>query len=295
MKYSIEKLLLKAQLIKVSEDGEEQREQANADADPFASDPLSFKPNTAALAAAISGKGSKTTSKKSARAADDENEDDDDDVTAAERANYDDEAEEKDNVYRPPKITPTSFDSYERGVSREARRLERMRSSLSSSSFMKDLRQEISDRPEEVQFERDAANAHLSREDQERLEFEEKNMMRLMDTKQDKKRKKKQERDSLHELNGLNDFDDLRDLERMSKSVNGKNKRGLAYSDDMDDIYKMTATVGKKQKRKNDWDEMGESYDEPQRHRRMKSGGKGGGVSTKNASFKKNKFKGKRH
>jgi len=102
------------------------------------------------------------------------------------------------------------------------------RERASQSRLVNELRQELSDRPEE-QSSIGTSMHRLSALDKERMAFEEEHYMRLMDTKDAKKRRRLAER-----LEGYDDVDDFADLsalvnlEKKQKKSADDNAKALA-------------------------------------------------------------------
>lgn len=121
------------------------------------------------------------------------------------------DAGDDDGVYRPPRLTATSFEDDERAKDKAAREKQRLKERVSKSSLMQSLQAEFSERPEKVH-----AFANMSEkaddEDVDRSKYEEENFLRLADTKSLKKKRKARQR-----MGAFEDFDDFNDLEQLAK------------------------------------------------------------------------------
>jgi len=116
-----------------------------------------------------------------------------------------------EGVYRPPKITPASFELQEKESQKKRNQKERAKDKALSNRELQEFRGEVLDLPEETdtgggaQVERDA-------QDRERDEVEEELFTRFMPTKQDKKKRKQRESQT-----GFEDLDDFGDLSALVK------------------------------------------------------------------------------
>jgi len=147
-------------------------------------DPLSFRPNPAALLgnAGISAASTSSSAVAAAAAADE----------AAEPSSSSRllSGTSGDGIYRPPRLASTSLTDLDRTTQRRERELRRHQSRVASSSFLQHVRSELSDRPEEEKLDLDMANIRamggLAAEVDERTAYEERNLMRLALTRKDK-------------------------------------------------------------------------------------------------------------
>ena len=145
-------------------------------------------------------------------------------------------------LYRPPHHNPTAMEST-RGAGRLSAR---------SSRLMQTLSAELSNAPEEIRHEGVGYGEMNERaaSDDERVEYEERMMVRLIDTKQDKRKRKERERRKA--LEDVDDYDDLRRfVDRSSRSSRlsaeppidggreGKRQRGRRGGDEeaADDLF----------------------------------------------------------
>eukprot|EP00456_Euglypha_rotunda_P007766 TRINITY_DN11412_c0_g1_i3.p1 TRINITY_DN11412_c0_g1~~TRINITY_DN11412_c0_g1_i3.p1 ORF type:complete len:185 (-),score=54.19 TRINITY_DN11412_c0_g1_i3:26-580(-) len=150
-----------------------------------------------------------------------------DDVTQLER-NAD--TKEKTDVYRPPKITPTSLDQDEKKAMRRKERKEKAQSKATRDSALTDLRREVFGMPE-IQGVGGGASKLKSMDEKEQEEFEEDQFVRLQGTKEDKKKQKQR-------MNAFEDFDDFGDVAKTKKKKEGeaselksKSKKAVKFKD----------------------------------------------------------------
>ena len=125
-----------------------------------------------------------------------------------------------DGVYRPPHHISTLPTGAASG------RAARVRSKLSSSSFIRSLVSSMSDAPEELRQEGAGVGEmnEPSAEDEQRREYEERMMVRLVDTREDKRRRRQRERQT--GLQDVDDYDDLREfIEGPQEEQRGKRRR----------------------------------------------------------------------
>ncbi|OQR93930.1 neuroguidin-like protein [Achlya hypogyna] len=135
---------------------------------------LSYAPNPAALKA-------------------DEDEDD-------EEADEADGAGEKksDGVYRAPRMASVPYDEEEKEAEKKAKREERNRKRLAKSTILSEVREEYSERPQEILASGSSAlDKELAKEAAEKTEYEEERFVRLVTSRKDKIRKRQRERDAM--------------------------------------------------------------------------------------------------
>ena len=222
-------------------------------------DPLSFRPNPSALLASTdssSGGGLDTSST---------------------------------GVYRAPRITSTQLDDHERAVYRRNKALKRAQDRAASSDYLQYVRGELSERPEEIALELDE---RPDQEQMERTDYEERNLLRLTDTRKDKARKKEKARLAKSSLLGLaGEFDDFRDFDRANRDLRDVE---MMSTDRMEELQH--EAMGRKRKSHGgDHDEF--SFDDPaeSRHAKKRKGPNGkNSFGSKFNSSKKGKGKGRR-
>lgn len=166
-----------------------------------AADPLRFRANPAALEAESGDESTGTT--------DDE------------KGGQDKKAAK---VYRPPKLAPVHYDGDETEKERRERLLERAKRKALSSSVMEELRNEFYDGPIEIKDAFDSHKAKQNKALQERVQYEEDNMLRLSLSKKEKNLGKQFGTiSSLKDLTSFGDFsaldvDDADDLQPPKKA-----------------------------------------------------------------------------
>ncbi|ORZ06464.1 Sas10/Utp3/C1D family-domain-containing protein [Absidia repens] len=209
LKYQIDKLVRTAVM------------GTQANKDTSVNDPMAFKPNPMNLMNKDDD--------------DNESEEEDDDDTMTMRTNGD----SKNDVYRPPKMAPVSYD--ETGGSKKSkyeRDQERLHEKASRSRVIQDLMTEMNDAPEEVDAlggvnEGTGYGERMDRKIAEKNDYEENNYVRLQVTRKEKKHllaKNKMRFES--EFDNLNDFSNLvgiqevneRENERFRNVLNRNNK-----------------------------------------------------------------------
>ncbi|CAG9099144.1 hypothetical protein JYU34_002541 [Plutella xylostella] len=116
----------------------------------------------------------------------DNSEDDSSDAADAEEIK---EKSAKSNLYVPPKLAAVHFDD-ETSKSNSERNKERSKKQFLNSSVMRELREEYSDAPMEVTTGNHVKHS-ISKQEQERTEYEENYLTRLPVTKAEKNRRRK--------------------------------------------------------------------------------------------------------
>ena len=91
-------------------------------------------------------------------------------------------------MYRPARLATVEFTANEKETEREREKREKARKKAAASSFVKEIRDELFDRPEERQ---NIGDLKRTQDDDERQAYEEEYMIRLMETKAEKKKRKK--------------------------------------------------------------------------------------------------------
>jgi len=249
--------------------------------DDDSADPLSFRPNPAALMASTED-AAKATAEAGARSG----------HSAAAAAGSGLESGNT-GIYRPPRITSTQLDDAEKAASRRARDLARAQQRAKGNAYLQHLRGELSQRPEEMSLDIDAhmhggsgggdssSRARLRAEEAEREAYEESNLLRLSDTRADKARKREVRKarlgSGLAEL--AHDMDDFRDVERQ-----------LRERDDDDDPFlslerrEQLQRDAQPRKRKGRGDDEG--FDDPLESRHAKKRRGPNGKNSYGAQFK---------
>ncbi|CAM0136355.1 hypothetical protein VKS41_006837 [Umbelopsis sp. WA50703] len=186
LKYQIDKVVRTALV------GQQDNEMANGRS--AVSDPLAFKPNPMDLI----------------NKAGDEDEDEAD----------------KSGVYRPPKLAPVTYEEDIRTSSKKDKNQNRLMEKASRSRIMRDLMEEMGDRPEEVDAlggvnEGMGFGDKLDRQMQEKDQYEENNYVRLAVTRKEKKRLQNNNRMRFdNEFDNLNDFSNLVGIQDVEEQEN---------------------------------------------------------------------------
>lgn len=89
-------------------------------------------------------------------------------------------------VYRPPKLAPVHYNEDETEKERKERLLERAKRKALCTSVMEELRSEFYDGPVEIKDAYDSHKARQNKAMQERVQYEEDNMLRLTLTKKER-------------------------------------------------------------------------------------------------------------
>jgi U3 small nucleolar ribonucleoprotein protein LCP5 len=142
------------------------------------------------------------------------------------------EVEQDDNIYHPRKFPPTAMDDKTSKQERDAARKEKhFLRQATGDSYMKDVLDDLEDRPEEVREffgeSREQSKYMAQRERQEKVE--EDLFIRANRTKEDKKREKRLK--SRSGLDGLTEtFDDaFKFLDKDDDSGSGRNRGGGGF------------------------------------------------------------------
>lgn len=131
-------------------------------------------------------------------------------------------------VYRPPKLAPVHYDGDETEKERRERLLERAKKKALATSVMEELRSEFYDGPVEIKDAYDSHKAKQNKAMQERVQYEEDNMLRLTLTKKERNLEKQLgTMSSLRDLTRFGDFsaldandaDDLQPQKKKAKKV----------------------------------------------------------------------------
>ncbi|KAF9163469.1 hypothetical protein DFQ26_002487 [Actinomortierella ambigua] len=192
---------------------------------PLMTDPLAFRPNPKGLVAEAMEGG------------------DQDDEQGAE-GDDDDEGKEG-KVYRAPKMVPVHFEEDSSAVAKRLKYQARLQARAAKSRVMRDLVNELDDRPEEVSLDNDGVHYGMGLDDKqkERERYEEDNFTRTMLSKKELQRLRKGNMPRFeNEFENLNDFaqmaplqDDLESSELLRRNVMQRRKdRKVAAAAEMD-------------------------------------------------------------
>jgi len=205
-------------------------------------DLLSFKPNLASLTQGAmddedlldldkplkkSAKKGEKTSKKGKKAAEDEEEEEGDGET--DNLNFEDEEydDEDSAVVRQRLMGAAMFDASERKPSKAERQAAKLRSKASTSRMVQEFYEELSDRPEVASATGRDTQQAFTKEERERLAYEEANYVRLMDDKKSRKRRANERVGAYSEFDDFADMGALAELEHRQKMEEEKNREIL--------------------------------------------------------------------
>ncbi|KAF0700255.1 Aste57867_9210 [Aphanomyces stellatus] len=125
-----------------------------------------------------------------------EGNDDDDDEGGDE--NDEDGGEKKSTgVYKAPRLASVPYDEEEKSAEKQAKRDERNRKRMAKSTILSEIREEYSERPEEVYTSGKAIDKELQREERDKTDYEESRFVRVVTSRKDKVRKRQRERDAI--------------------------------------------------------------------------------------------------
>lgn len=115
-----------------------------------------------------------------------------------EEADSEDDAKKKDGIYKAPRLAAVHYEEEEREDIKKAKREERNRKRLQKSVILSELREEFSERPEEILASGSSAlDKELAREEAEKKDYEESRFVRLVTSRKDKIRKRQREREAM--------------------------------------------------------------------------------------------------
>eukprot|EP00730_Choanoeca_flexa_P000648 TRINITY_DN10283_c0_g2_i4.p1 TRINITY_DN10283_c0_g2~~TRINITY_DN10283_c0_g2_i4.p1 ORF type:complete len:396 (+),score=117.50 TRINITY_DN10283_c0_g2_i4:21-1208(+) len=150
--------------------------------------------------------------------------DDSDDETALQQQR--DAGMQASGVYQPPRLAAVPYHEAESAALKRDRQERRQKRQLLASSMLKELRDEVSDRPMEIR-EQDESGADKLRskrfkaDAKDKLRYEEENFVRLASGKKDKKRRNP--RSELHDLVEFGSFKGYSD----DSVVNSSNRKSI--------------------------------------------------------------------
>uniref|UniRef100_H3AA34 Neuroguidin n=1 Tax=Latimeria chalumnae TaxID=7897 RepID=H3AA34_LATCH len=162
-----------------------------------ANDPLHFKPNPDNLASKLDESSGE--------------EEEEDEEAEGEPATSKKSSGSKPKRYVPPRLVPMHYDADESSAEKQRKALERAKKHALSSSVIRELKEQHSDAPEEIQESRNFHMMRQSKEDQHsvhRARYEEEMMVRLNMTKKERARKR-QAMTMTSQLNSITHFGDI--------------------------------------------------------------------------------------
>ncbi|DAZ94938.1 TPA: hypothetical protein N0F65_012655 [Lagenidium giganteum] len=142
--------------------------------------------------------------------------DDDDDGDAGERTGA-----AKDGIYRAPRLAAVHYEEEEREHAKKAKREERNKKRMQKSTILSELREEFSERPEEIHTSGTTAlDKEIARDEAERKEFEESRFVRVVTSRKDKIKKRMREREAMtaESVGDIDNFAGIQDVLGLDKS-----------------------------------------------------------------------------
>ncbi|RQM31296.1 hypothetical protein B5M09_002032 [Aphanomyces astaci] len=119
---------------------------------------------------------------------DDEADDDDNDET---------DGNAKKGIYKAPRLASVPYEEEEKEADKQAKRDERNRKRMAKSTILSEIRDEYSERPEEVYTSGKTIDKETMREEREKTDYEESRFVRVVTSRKDKVRKRQRERDAM--------------------------------------------------------------------------------------------------
>ncbi|KDO34490.1 hypothetical protein SPRG_00553 [Saprolegnia parasitica CBS 223.65] len=131
----------------------------------------------------------------------------------------------KDGVYRAPRMASVPYDEEEKEADKKAKRDERNRKRLAKSTILSEVREEYSERPQEILTSGSSAlDKELANEAREKTDYEEERFVRLVTSRKDKIRKRQRERDAMA-ADSIGKIDNFAGIhEALGDVVKGQNK-----------------------------------------------------------------------
>ncbi|KAF9977014.1 hypothetical protein BGZ73_007222 [Actinomortierella ambigua] len=190
-------------------------------------------------------------------------------ASGMEGGDQDEEEEEEDEtskegkIYRAPKMVPVHFEEDSSAVAKRLKYQARLQARAAKSRVMRDLVNELDDRPEEVSLDNDGVHYGMGLDDKqkERERYEEDNFTRTMLSKKELTRLRKGNLPRFeNEFENLNDFaqmaplqDDLENSELLRRNVMQRRKdRKMAAQMDRSDSDDEDAGASRKRSRNTD-------------------------------------------
>eukprot|EP01083_Nonionella_stella_P070569 188898_1 len=179
------------------------------------SDPLAFRPNPDFMDGKDEGADSDDTDNENEGA---DSNSDDEDLLAARMAfkSGRDKEDEKNNVYKAPRLAAVPFTEETTQSEKEERVMKRQRDRMRKSELLSTVKSSFGDAPEEDDFvgganlgkQRESSQRFADKE-AERTKYEEETMVRLATSRNEKKMKKRMIREELSNLNSISDLGNL--------------------------------------------------------------------------------------
>ncbi|ETW07797.1 hypothetical protein H310_02226 [Aphanomyces invadans] len=109
----------------------------------------------------------------------------------------DDDDSAKKGIYKAPRLASVPYEEEEKEAEKQAKRDERNRKRMAKSTILSEIRDEYSERPEEVYTGGKTIDKETLREEREKTEYEESRFVRVVTSRKDKIRKRQRERDAI--------------------------------------------------------------------------------------------------
>ncbi|CAK4077852.1 unnamed protein product [Aphanomyces euteiches] len=100
-------------------------------------------------------------------------------------------------VYKAPRLASVPYEEEEKAAEKQAKRDERNRKRMAKSTILSEIRDEYSERPEELQTSGRTIDKETLREEREKVDYEESRFVRVVTSRKDKIRKRQRERDAI--------------------------------------------------------------------------------------------------
>jgi U3 small nucleolar ribonucleoprotein protein LCP5 len=129
----------------------------------------------------------------------------------------------KDGIYRAPRLASVPYDEEEREQVKLAKKEEQNRKRLQNSTILSELRDEFSERPEQIQSSTGTSvlDKEIAKDEAERKEYEESRFVRLVTSKKEKMRKRQREREAMaaDTVGSIDNFAGVQDILSLDKSA----------------------------------------------------------------------------
>lgn len=128
---------------------------------------------------------------------------------------------DKAGIYRAPRLAAVHYEEEEREQAKKDKREERNRKRMQKSTMLSELREEFSERPEEILASGTSAlDKDIAREEAEKRDFEETRFVRLVTSRKDKIRKRQREMDATRadHVGSIDNFAGVQDILSLDKT-----------------------------------------------------------------------------
>ncbi|RHZ10656.1 hypothetical protein DYB31_007484 [Aphanomyces astaci] len=120
-----------------------------------------------------------------------------DDDDEADDENDETDGNAKKGIYKAPRLASVPYEEEEKEADKQAKRDERNRKRMAKSTILSEIRDEYSERPEEVYTSGKTIDKETMREEREKTDYEESRFVRVVTSRKDKVRKRQRERDAM--------------------------------------------------------------------------------------------------